>query len=64
VLPGLTHIATVLTPLAAAGIVVMFLSAIALHVRRGETRVIGLVAVVVTLALVVIWGRLGPYPLN
>jgi hypothetical protein len=64
VLPGLTHIATVLTPLAAAGIVLMFLSAIALHVRRGETRVIGLLAVVVALALVVIWGRLGPYPLN
>ena len=64
VLPGLTHIATVLTPLAAVGIVLMFLSAIALHVRRHETRVIGLLSVVVVLALVVIWGRLGPYPLS
>jgi hypothetical protein len=42
----------------------MFLSAIALHVGRGETRVIGLLSVVVVLALVVIWGRLGPYPLT
>ena len=50
--------------LIAVGIVLMFLSAIALHVRRRESRMIGLLTVVVVLALVVIWGRLGPYPLT
>ena len=64
VLPGITHIATVLTPLAAIGVVLMFLGAIALHVRRGEVKVIGMHIVVIALALVVIWGRTGPYSLN
>jgi hypothetical protein len=64
VLPGITHIATVLTPLAAIGVVLIFLGAIGLHVRRGEVRVIGMHIVVIALALVAIWGRLGPYSLS
>jgi len=53
-----------LKPLAAIGVVLMFLGAIALHVRRGEVKVIGMHIVVIALALVVIWGRTGPYSLN
>jgi uncharacterized membrane protein YphA (DoxX/SURF4 family) len=64
VLPGITHVATVLTPLAAIGLVLIFLGAIALHVRRGETKVIVMHIAVVALALVVVWGRLGPYTLR
>jgi hypothetical protein len=64
VLPGITHVATVLTPLAAIGVVLIFVGAIALHVRRGEVRVIGMHIVVIALALVVIWGRVGPYQLS
>ncbi len=64
VLPGITHIATVLTPLAAIGVVLIFLGAIALHVRRGEAKMTGMHIVVIALALVVIWGRLGPSSLS
>jgi uncharacterized membrane protein YphA (DoxX/SURF4 family) len=64
VLPGITHVATVLTPLAAIGAVLIFLGAIALHVRRGDVKVIGMHIVVIALAVVVIWGRLGPYSLS
>ena len=64
VLPGITHIATALVPLAAIGVVLIFLGAIALHVRRGEVKVIGMHIVVIALALVVVWGRLGPYSLS
>jgi DoxX-like family len=64
VLPGIGHVATVLTSPAAIGAVLIFLGAIALHVRRGEVRVIGMHVVVIALALLVIWGRMGPYPLS
>jgi hypothetical protein len=64
VLPGIGHVATALTPLAAIGAVLIFLGAIALHVRPGEVRVIGMHVVVIALALLVIWGRMGPYRLG
>jgi hypothetical protein len=64
VLPGITHNATVLIPLAAMGAVLIFLGAIALHVRRGEVKVIGMHIVVIALGVVVIWGRIGPYSLS
>jgi hypothetical protein len=64
VLPGLGNVATVLTPLAAIGVVLILLGAIALHVRRNEVRVIGMHIVVIALAAVVVWGRMGPYPLS
>jgi hypothetical protein len=46
------------------GVVLIFLGAIALHVRRGEVKVMGMHIVVIALVLVVIWGRLGPYSLS
>ena len=61
---GALHIATVLTTLAAIGVVLIFVGAIVLRMCRGEVKVIGMHIVVIALALVVIWGRTGPYSLS
>lgn len=62
VLPPLVKVAVWLTPLAAAGLVVLMLGAIVFHVGRREYPNIGLNAVLGALAAVVAWGRFGPYP--
>ncbi|MFV0407141.1 MAG: DoxX family protein [Propioniciclava sp.] len=51
ILPWLTGIAPVLTPLAAAGLVIVQVLAIALHVRRGEMSVLGMNVVLLAAAL-------------
>jgi uncharacterized membrane protein YphA (DoxX/SURF4 family) len=61
ILPAALKIATVLTPLAATGLVVVMLGAIATHARRKENQAIGMNAVLLILAAVVVWGRFGPY---
>jgi len=61
VLPPLVHVLAWLTPLAAAGLVVLMLGAIVVHVRRREYPNIGLNAVLGVLAAIVAWGRFGPY---
>src|SRR5216684_4036578 len=61
VLPPLVHVLVWLTPLAAAGLVVLMLGAIVFHFRRHEYPNIGLNAVLGALAAVVAWGRFGPY---
>jgi uncharacterized membrane protein YphA (DoxX/SURF4 family) len=61
VLPGLVHVLVWLTPLAAAGLVLLMLGAIVFHVRRREYPNIGLNAVLGALAAIVVWGRFGPY---
>lgn len=61
VLPPLTGIAPVLTPLAASGLVIVMAGAAVTHARRGEARVIPVNVVLGVLALVVAWGRFGPY---
>jgi uncharacterized membrane protein YphA (DoxX/SURF4 family) len=63
-LPSITGIAPVLTPVAAGGIVVLMVGATFTHVRRKEI----VPNVVVTLALLamaafVAWGRFGPHAL-
>jgi uncharacterized membrane protein len=57
VLPWLTGIAPVLTPLAATGLVVVQALAIAVHVRRKESKVIPMNAVLLLLALFVAVAR-------
>lgn len=59
--PALTGIASVLTPLAAAGLALMMLLAIGVHVRRSEPQGIAVAAVLLALAAFVAWGRFGPY---
>jgi uncharacterized membrane protein YphA (DoxX/SURF4 family) len=62
-LPALTGVATVLVPLAAAGLAVLMVGAAATHRRRGELPMIGVNAVLLVLAVVVAWARFGPYSL-
>lgn len=62
VVPPLTGIATILAPLAAAGLVGLMIGAFYTHIRRDEQHFLMINAVLMVLAIVVIWGRLGPYP--
>ena len=61
IFPAWLRILPWLTPLAAAGLVLLMLGAIIFHVRRKEYPNIGLNAVLGLLALVIVWGRFGPY---
>jgi hypothetical protein len=58
ILPELTGIAPVLTPIAAVGLVLIQVGAIATHVRRKEFKVLPVNIVLLVLALFVAIGRL------
>ncbi|MGC3953690.1 MAG: DoxX family protein [Propionicimonas sp.] len=64
ILPAATGIAPILTPLAAVGLAVVMVGAIATHLRRKEYSAIGINVVLLILAAVVAWGRFGHYPLG
>jgi len=61
VLPPLTGIAPVLTPLAAVGIALLMAGAGVVHFRRREFAFIAVIAILFAAALFVAWGRFGPY---
>jgi hypothetical protein len=61
VIPPLLHVLTWLTPLAAAGLVVLMLGAIVFHTQRREYPNVGFNAVLGVLAAIIAWGRFGPY---
>jgi hypothetical protein len=61
ILPALTGILTVLTPLAAVGLVITMIGAAIVHVRRGEYPGIAVNIVLLAMAAFVAWGRFGPY---
>src|SRR5680860_699166 len=61
ILPAVTGIAPVLTPLAATGLAVMMVLAAATHARRKEPQAIAINSVLFIVAVVVAWGRFGPY---
>ena len=61
ILPAATGIAPVLTPIAATGLAVMMALAVATHIRRKEPSGIAFTAVLLVLAVIVAWGRFGPY---
>jgi uncharacterized membrane protein YphA (DoxX/SURF4 family) len=61
VVPPLVGIAPVLSPLAAAGIVVIMVGAVVAHARESERSKIAMNVVLGVLAAVVAWGRFGPY---
>ncbi len=64
ILPALTHIAPVLVPVAAIGLALTMVGAVATHVRRGEPFAASVPALVLgVLSVVVAWGRFGSYPL-
>jgi uncharacterized membrane protein YphA (DoxX/SURF4 family) len=62
ILPAVTHIAPILVPLAAIGLVLVMVGAAVVHARRKEAMNIGVNAVLLALAVFVAWGRFGPYP--
>ena len=62
ILPAVTHIAPILVPLAAIGLVLVMGGAAVVHARRKETMNIAVNVVLLALAVFVAWGRLGPYP--
>jgi len=62
ILPAVTHIAPILVPLAAIGLVLVMVGAAMVHARRKEAMNIGVNAVLLALAVFVAWGRFGPHP--
>jgi uncharacterized membrane protein YphA (DoxX/SURF4 family) len=61
VLPAALDIAPILTPLAAAGLAVVMVLAMLTHRRRREPSAIVFNAVLLVAAVVIAWGRFGPY---
>lgn len=62
ILPPALDIAPVLAPIAALGLVALMAGAAITHGRRHEIPNIAINAVLAALAVVLAWGRLGPYP--
>lgn len=60
ILPAALGIAPVLVPLAAAGLVLLMIGAMIIHLRRGETQPIAVNLAILALALLVAWQRFGP----
>ena len=61
IVPPLVHIAPILTPLAAIGLVLTMIGAVVTHARRGEFPNVAVNVVLAIMAAVVAWGRFGPY---
>src|SRR5271156_2825157 len=62
VLPAAVHIAPILVPLAALGLVLVMVGAAVVHARRNEPMNVAVNVVLIALAVFVAWGRFGPYP--
>src|SRR5882757_2586057 len=61
VLPAAVHIAPILVPLAAIGLVLVMVGAAIVHTRRNEPMNVAVNLVLIALAVFVAWGRFGPY---
>jgi uncharacterized membrane protein YphA (DoxX/SURF4 family) len=61
VLPAALDVVPVLVPLAAVGLVALMIGAAVTHARRRETPMIAVNVVLLVLAVVVAWGRFGPW---
>jgi uncharacterized membrane protein YphA (DoxX/SURF4 family) len=61
ILPAALDIAPILVPLAATGLAVIMVGAIVVHSRRKENPMVIGNLVLLALAVVVAWGRFGPY---
>lgn len=64
ILPGVTHIATWLTPVAALGLVITMLLAVIFHLVRRETPRMAPSLILGLLTLAVFYGRFALLPLN
>jgi uncharacterized membrane protein YhfC len=61
ILPAVSDIAPVLVPLAAVGSALLMVGASIVHLRRHEAKGIATTVVLLALAVLVAWGRFGPY---
>jgi uncharacterized membrane protein YphA (DoxX/SURF4 family) len=61
IVPPLVHIAPILTPLAAIGVVIVMIGAILIHARRLEFPNVALTVALAIMAAVVAWARFGTY---
>ena len=61
ILPGLIGVAPVLVPAAATGLALVMAGAVAMHLRRREYPALAPSGVLLVLAVVLAWGRYGPY---
>jgi hypothetical protein len=61
ILPAALDVVPVLVPLAAVGLVALMTGAALTHARRREFPMIAINVVLLLLAVVIIWGRFGPY---
>jgi uncharacterized membrane protein YphA (DoxX/SURF4 family) len=61
VLPAAVHVAPILVPLAAIGLVLVMVGAAVVHARRHEPTNVAVNLVLIVLAVFVAWGRFGPY---
>ncbi|MGW4948567.1 DoxX family protein [Actinoplanes sp. NPDC004185] len=61
ILPAALDEAPILVPVAATGLAVVMTGAVLMHVRRREYPALGPSGVLLALALIVAWGRFGPY---
>jgi uncharacterized membrane protein YphA (DoxX/SURF4 family) len=60
IVPPLVHVAPILTPVAAAGLVVVMIGALVTHARRREFPNVAVTVLLAAMAAVVAWGRFGP----
>ncbi len=63
ILPGITGILPILTPLAAVGLGLTMIGAARTHAQRGENQMIGMNVMLLVLAAVVAYGRFAAVPL-
>ena len=61
ILPAALDVVPVLVQLAGLGLVLLMVGAAVTHARRREVPMIAINAVLLVLAVVVAWGRFGPY---
>ena len=64
ILPSLLRIKPKLTPIAAVGLALVMLFAVAFHLSRGETAAIGMNFVLIALAAFIAWGRFKKAPIT
>jgi uncharacterized membrane protein YphA (DoxX/SURF4 family) len=61
VLPAAVDVVPVLAPMAALGLVALMVGAAITHARRREPQMIMVNLALAALAVIVVWGRFGPY---
>ncbi len=63
-LPALLRIKPILTPFAALGLALIQVLAAIFHISRGETSLIGMNFVLLSIALFIVWGRMKKAPIE